>query len=133
MLQSTRLKNLMIMFGYNSSCSRILLSLLEEPAYVDVQYISKKTGYSRSMVSYIMKRLNENGILIKRRMGHKYVYNLNEKYLLSMYSSFIRRLEMELKHISREKEKISTELYDQINLIKSNIKNLKGEFKWQKS
>jgi len=132
MLDTIRLRNLIVMLGYDNSCSKVLISMLEEHRYVDVNYMVKKTGYSRSMISYIMKKLNENGILLKKRMGHKYIYNLNEKFLLNIYSSFIRRLERELKYISDERSKISDEIYNQINIIKENIKNLKGEIKWQR-
>ncbi len=131
MIGFTRLKNLINMLGYDRSCSRILISLLDED-YFDVSYIARKTGYSRSMVSLILKRLSENGIIIKRREGHKYVYNLNERFLLNIYDTFLKKLEYELKYISNERKRFSENINDQINFIKNNIKNIKGEAKWQK-
>ncbi|MGC8662802.1 MAG: helix-turn-helix transcriptional regulator [Thermoplasmata archaeon] len=131
MIGFTRLKNLINMLGYDRSCSRILISLLDED-YFDVSYIARKTGYSRSMVSLILKRLSENGIIIKRREGHKYVYNLNERFLLNIYDTFLKKLEYELKYISNERKRFSGNINDQINFIKNNIKNIKGEAKWQK-
>ncbi|MDP8011849.1 MAG: hypothetical protein ACP5R3_05935 [Thermoplasmata archaeon] len=132
MIEIPRLKKLIIMFGYDESCSKILTSLMYEKDFVDVIYLTKKTSYSRSMVSLILKRLSENGVIIKNRDGHKYIYKLNEKFLINIYESFLNKIEKELKYISMDRKNFSENFYNQINSIKNNLKNIKGEAEWLK-
>jgi DNA-binding transcriptional regulator GbsR (MarR family) len=80
------------------------LSLTPNP--LTVENLQKKTRYSRSTISLILYRLCKQKVVNRKKMGKKYVYSLNNDFLINLDVYLNKRLKIKTIKLKRSLESI---------------------------
>lgn len=111
---SRYLQDIMYYYGIRKNETRLIEYLSLSSAPLTVEGLQKKTKYSRSTISLILYKLCKQRVLNRKRVGKKYVYSLNNDFLINLDMYLNRRV----------KEK-TIKLKESLATIQDNIKNKK--------
>ncbi|MEM0160469.1 MAG: BlaI/MecI/CopY family transcriptional regulator [Thermoplasmata archaeon] len=80
------------------------LSLTPNP--LTVESLAKKTRYSRSTISLILYRLCKQKVVNRKKIGKKYMYTLNNDFLINLDVYLNKRLKIKTIKLKKSLESI---------------------------
>jgi len=75
-----KLRTILDMLGIPDSCSRMIAFMQVLAAPTTVDDLVKQFGFSRSTISKCMNLAERLGLVVKSRIGRKYIYEVNSKW-----------------------------------------------------
>ncbi len=103
---SRYLQDLMNNYGIRKNETVLIEYLSLTPNPLTVESLQKKTRYSRSTISLILYRLCKQKVVNRRKIGKKYVYSLNNDFLINLDVYLNKRLKIKTIKLKKSLESI---------------------------
>ncbi len=103
---SRYMQDLMNNYGIRKNETVLIEYLSLTPNPLTVESLQKKTRYSRSTISLILFRLCKQKVVNRRKIGKKYVYSLNNDFLINLDVYLNKRLKIKTIKLKKSLESI---------------------------
>ncbi len=103
---SRYLQDLMNNYGIRKNETVLIEYLSLTPNPLTVESLQKKTRYSRSTISLILYKLCKQKVVNRRKIGKKYVYSINNDFLINLDVYLNKRLKIKTIKLKKSLESI---------------------------
>ncbi|MEM3252705.1 MAG: BlaI/MecI/CopY family transcriptional regulator [Thermoplasmata archaeon] len=103
---SRYLQDLMNNYGIRKNETVLIEYLSLTPNPLTVESLAKKTRYSRSTISLILYRLCKQKVVNRKKIGKKYMYTLNNDFLINLDVYLNKRLKIKTIKLKKSLESI---------------------------
>ncbi len=103
---SRYMQDLMNNYGIRKNETVLIEYLSLTPNPLTVESLQKKTRYSRSTISLILFRLFKQKVVNRRKIGKKYVYSINNDFLINLDVYLNKRLKIKTIKLKKSLESI---------------------------
>ncbi len=103
---SRYMQDLMNNYGIRKNETVLIEYLSLTPNPLTVESLQKKTSYSRSTISLILFRLFKQKVVNRRKIGKKYVYSINNDFLINLDVYLNKRLKIKTIKLKKSLESI---------------------------
>ncbi|MGC8497010.1 MAG: BlaI/MecI/CopY family transcriptional regulator [Thermoplasmata archaeon] len=93
-------------YGIRKNETVLIEYLSLTPGPMTVEILQKKTRYSRSTISLILYRLCKQRVVNRKKIGKKYVYSLNNDFLINLDVYLNKRLKVKTIKLKKSLESI---------------------------